>query len=250
MSDSNPFKLLEPKERDKGQEPDVHVFGSRGNIVCKTEGPGKPKNRDLQMNELVVGLGDIIPLWDSDVTLYWRFQKRSFRAFANPAAAKKRIRELLDTALSNWGDACPIKFVERDTGWDFEVVLRNSDDCDPRGCVLASAFFPDNGRHRLIIYPKMLQQDEREQIETLVHELGHVFGLRHFFAKVSETQLPSEIFGTHVDFTIMNYGSKSLLTDADRSDLKKLYAAARGGSLKAINGTKIQLVQPFSSLGA
>ena len=217
-------------------------------VKCVTEDIGKPKNRDVDVNELVVGLGGIIPLWAADTTLYWRFNDASFAMAPNPAAAKARIRTLFQRALGEWGEACPIAFAERDSGTDFEIVLRNADDCDTRGCVLASAFFPDNGRHELIVYPRMLMQVEKEQIDTMIHELGHVFGLRHFFALTNETRLPAQVFGTHVDFTIMNYGEKSDLTDADRADLATLYRRARSGELTAINGTRIELVRPFSAM--
>jgi len=60
-------------------------------------------------------------------------------------------------------------------------------------------------------------------VETLVHEIGHTFGLRHFSANISETAVPSLIFGTHQKFTIMNYGPDSKLTAQDKSDLKRLY---------------------------
>jgi hypothetical protein len=243
MTDSNPFQLR--KERDP--EPDVHVYGK--GIVCATEEPGRPKNRNVALNELVVGLGEAIPLWEAGATLFWRFNERSFRAFGNPKAAKARVRTLFQKALDLWGDAKPVQFAERDSGWDFEIFLRNADDCNDVGCVLAKAFFPAMARDRLTIYPRMLTQVEQEQVETLVHEIGHVFGLRHFFAKTSETQIPSEIFGTHVDFTIMNYGVKSTLTAADRADLAKLYESARSRALTAINGTPIHLVKPFSALG-
>ena len=252
--EADPFEITGDVEPDAGDDkPHVHVYGKlkggKGRIVCVTEEPGTPKNRDVRRNEIVVGLGNIIPLWTANATLHWRFNPRSMRVFARPAAAKERIRAMMATAIGEWGDACPVKFVEREQGWDFEVVVRNTADCDASGCVLASAFFPDGGRHRLTIYPTMFQQDEAEQIETLVHELGHVLGLRHFFAKVSEKQLASEIFGTHVKFTIMNYGNDSRLTDADKADVKALYDQVHSGALRAINGTPIKLVRPFSSLG-
>ncbi|MEA3009093.1 MAG: hypothetical protein QOJ91_785 [Sphingomonadales bacterium] len=248
MSDRDPSELRGEHDYPPAEEAAVHVYGKR--IVCATEDPGRPRNRKLAINEIVVGSGNgTIPLWAAGVTLYWRFRERAFRGLANPDGVKDRIRLLLHKALDLWGDARPVDFAERDSGWDFEITLRNSDDCNAVGCVLASAFFPDGGQHRLTIYPKMLEQEEEEQIETLVHELGHVFGLRHFFAQLSETQLPSEIFGTHVDFTIMNYGEPSILTEADRSDLIKLYQLARSGQLTAINGTRIVLVKPFSTLG-
>ena len=34
---------------------------------------------------------------------------------------------------------------------------------------------------------------------------------------------PSELFGRQSSFTIMNYGPKSVLTAADRTDLRRLY---------------------------
>jgi hypothetical protein len=116
--------------------------------------------------------------------------------------------------------------------------------------VLASAFFPDAGRHRLVLYPNMFEQPLEEQIETLVHEIGHIFGLRHFFALVSETEWLAEIFGEHKKFSIMNYGSDSRLTTQDRIDLKRLYLQVWSGQLNEINGTPIRLVKPFHASGA
>jgi Metallo-peptidase family M12B Reprolysin-like len=128
--------------------------------------------------------------------------------------------------------------------------MRKADDCDINGCVLASAFFPDAGRHKLVLYPQMFSQSRQEQMETLIHEIGHVFGLRHFFADVSETAWPSQVFGAHKPFSIMNYGSKSVLTLDDRADLKRLYQLAWKGQLTQINGTPIKLVKPFHTIGA
>jgi hypothetical protein len=113
---------------------------------------------------------------------------------------------------------------------------------------LASAFFPDPGQHELVIYPKMFTQSRKEQVDTLIHEIGHIFGLRHFFANVSETAWPSEVFGTHRPFTIMNYGSQSELTDDDRADLKRLYQTAWSGELTEIAGTPIRSVKPFNTI--
>ena len=148
-----------------------------------------------------------------------------------------------------WGTAAPIKFTKDEDVWDFEVVVKQADDCDRSGCVLASAFFPDAGQHELVLYPKMFAQDRKEQLETLIHELGHVFGLRHFFAQVSETAWPSEIFGKHNKFSIMNYGTASVLTDEDKADLGTLYQRAWAGQLTEVNGTQIRFVTPFHTTG-
>ena len=149
-----------------------------------------------------------------------------------------------------WGDAAPVRFTERRDNWDFEVAMREHDRCTPQGCVMARAFFPDAGQHDIAIYPKMFEQDPQEQLETLIHEVGHVFGLRHFFANISEQEWPAVLFGRDTRFSIMNYGPDSRLTDDDLGDLARLYQSVWTGQLTEINGTQIRLMQPFHSAGA
>jgi hypothetical protein len=244
-----PFAFHRAENLAKAREGRTHVYGKR--VICDTESRGHATPGNRSPLEIVLDASDgFIPLWDRGVTLRWRFQERAMAAFQDPAAAKNAIKTVLSEALLMWGDAAPIKFAESEDAWDFEIAPRRSDSCSPEGCVLASAFFPDAGRHQLLIYPMMFTQGHKEQVDTLVHEIGHVFGLRHFFAQISETGSPSVIFGAHKPFSIMNYGNKSQLTKDDTSDLKRLYAAVWSGELKSINGTPIQLVRPFSALGS
>ena len=239
----DPFEL----RRETRPDPEVHVYGN--GVVCDTEKRGFATPDNLDPLRLVVNApGGVIPMWARGTTLQWRFRERSFRIFQNPTAAKAAVRQLFGEALLAWGDAAPIKFTEDDDVWDFEIVMRKEDDCDPNGCVLASAFFPDTGRHKLTLYPRMFTQSKQEQVETLIHETGHTFGLRHFFAQVQELGAPSEIFGTHSPFSIMNYGPDSRLTAEDRADLKRLYQEAWSGQRTNINGTPIRFVQPFHTL--
>lgn len=242
-------KAVELKpDSPKGAESEVHVFGDK--IVCDTEPRGHATPRGRSPLEIVVDASEgFIPLWARNSTLRWQFRESSMRAFKNPAAAKTMIRKLFGEALLAWGDAAPVKFSEKSDAWDFEIVMRRSDDCDANGCVLASAFFPDAGRHQLILYPQMFAQSHEEQVETLVHEIGHTFGLRHFFANISENAFPSQIFGAHKAFSIMNYGNKSVLTTEDKADLKRLYQLAWSGQLTQINGTPIKFVKPFHTIG-
>jgi DNA primase len=48
----------------------------------------------------------------------------------------------------------------------------------------------------------------------------------------------------------MNYGSDSVLTAKDKSDLKKLYQSVWAGTLTQVNGTPIRIVRPFHLAGA
>lgn len=233
-----------PESAARDAEPLVHMI--RPGVRCATEKRGHATRRNLSPARIVVDASEgFIPLWSSGVSLRWRFQDRSMLYFEDPDAAQTAIEELFSDALLKWGDAAPVRFSKRDDAWDFEIVMSASDDCDGGGCTLAMAFFPDAGRHELWLYPKMFEQSRKEQVDTLIHEVGHVFGLRHFFANISETRWRSEIFGKHEPFSIMNYGAKSELTSRDRSDLKRLYELAWSGELVEINGTQIKFVEPY-----
>lgn len=240
---SNPFQLKPPDKAAEATYSKVHVYGN--GIICKTDSRGQETPGGLSITEIVVDASEgFIPLWEQNSILRWRFQERTFALFEDPDAARAEIKGLFADALLLWGDAAPVQFTEADDAWDFEFVVREGDACNPNGCVLAAAFFPDGGRHEVELYPKMFTQDRTEQVETLVHEMGHVFGLRHFFANISETAWRSEIFGTHDPFSIMNYGAKSTLTQADKDDLKLLYELAWNGELVKINGTQIKFFRP------
>lgn len=242
----NPLRRQEAEAAGEERKPLVHVYGHK--VVCITDKRGHPTSRGRSPLEIVLDASDgFIPLWSNGVTLRWRFKDRSMTIFEDVDAAKAAIRKLLAAAIIAWGTAAPVKFAERKDATDFEIVVKRSEDCDVNGCTLAAAFFPDAGRHDLELYPTLFDQVHKEQVDTIVHELGHVFGLRHFFAKIEEKRWASEVFGTHKPFSIMNYGNKSKLTRYDRSDLKRLYQKAWSGELTEINGTPIRLVKPFSA---
>lgn len=245
---ADPFVLA---QSDDGLRlrPQTHMISRKHGIRCGTEEMGHPTPGGLTPLELVLDASEgFIPLWDRDVTLRWQFASGTLDKFQDPAAAGAAIETLFGQAILAWGDAAPIRFARRADAWDFEIVVRPSDDCEGGGCVLASAFFPDAGRHKLDIYPMMFRQPEQERIETLTHEIGHVFGLRHFFALIKEQKWAAEMFGEQDPFTIMNYGDKSVLTEKDKADLKRLYQLVWSGQLTKINGTPIRLVRPYHEI--
>ena len=237
------------EEFDPGYDAEfTHLY--RGNkAVCRTDTRGQAEPGGRSPLELVVDATEgFIPLWDESVTLRWRFQEQSMGIFVDPLQAKQYLRNLFGAALLLWGEeALPVRFSEAHDAWDFEIAVNAQTDCTPAGCTLARAFFPDAGRHDLLIYPTMFEQSWQEQVETMAHELGHVFGLRHFFALIQESAWPAEVFGTHQTFSIMNYGANSVMTDNDRTDLEALYEAVWSGDLTNINGTPVQLQRPFSA---
>jgi hypothetical protein len=229
---------------------EVMETGTKLRVICDTEMKGYETVGGASPDELVINAPQgFIPLWDTDVTLRWRFRRSTLAQFADPVVAGARIEQLFSKAIALWGDGAPVKFKLDEDVWDFEVVVRELPQCTVAGCVLASAFFPDAGQHELFIYPTIFEQPEQEQIETLAHEVGHIFGLRHFFALVKEAGAPAVIWGKQDPFSIMNYGPKSVMTEADRSDLKSLYELVWTGELTEIAGSKITLVRPFHEAG-
>src|SRR3954466_2986139 len=90
----SPFQLKKVEKKD----PNVHVY--RSEIVCKTEQIGKRTPSGKSPLEIEVDASEgFIPLWRRDVTLRWRFNETSIKAFENPAAAKSEIRKLLGEAV-------------------------------------------------------------------------------------------------------------------------------------------------------
>ncbi len=246
-SKSTAFAARKQENVFKPANTDLHLYGN--SKVCLTDSKGYAMPKNMSPAEIVLDASEgFIPLWAENVNLRWRFNRNSLLYFENPQLAKDAIRELFSEAILKWDYAAPIKFSEREDAWDFEISVRHSDNCSSYGCTLASAFFPDAGRHELVIYPKMFTQSRKEQVDTLIHEIGHIFGLRHFFADIEEREWPSEIYGKHNPFSIMNYGNKSELTEDDKSDLSELYKKVWNGELKNINGTPIVLVKPYHQL--
>ena len=241
--------LKSEKDRLALKNSECHVYGQENPKICATSDRGYRTPQNRSPLDIVVDASDgFIPLWGENTCLKWRFNEPSMDYFQSPDLAKDYIRELFGTAMLEWGDSVPVEFDETSDNWDFEFTMMGVDDCAGGGCTLARAFFPDAGQHDLALYPFLFEQSEQEQIETMIHEFGHVFGLRHFFAQIDETDWDSEIFGTHDPFSIMNYGDKSVLTDADKSDLKLLYEEVWSGDRTEINGTPVVLVRPYHEL--
>ncbi|KAF9924383.1 hypothetical protein BGZ67_009323 [Mortierella alpina] len=229
----------EMQDDSPNEDSKVHHFG-KGRL-CVT---GERARKRSPLEILLDASDGFIPLWENGVTLRYRFDQRTL---SRSGKTKDEILTLFNKAVNQWGDAAPVAFKESSTTWDFEFVIMRNDDCAQTGCVLATAFFPGGGQQQLVIYPKMFDYPESEQVETLVHELGHVFGLRHWNALLMEREWAAEQFGVQTPFTIMNFGEKSTLTDDDKKDLKLLYAQAWNFTLTRINNTPVVLFKPYSS---
>ncbi|MBO9602643.1 MAG: hypothetical protein J7496_09080 [Novosphingobium sp.] len=226
------------------------VFKIGQEVVCETEPRGSAEPDGASAEELVINAtGGFVGLWEQGTVLNWRFNPQALRRWQFPQQITARVEMLFATAVKVWGDAAPVKFSYDDEAWDFEIKPLVADKQVAGGFVLAEAFFPGGGQQELRIYPKMFDP-ALDPAKTLAHEIGHIFGLRHWFALLKEQAAPAVSFGTIDDpHSIMNYGDNCRITDLDKSDLKTLYELVWSGRLKEINGTPIRLVQPYHLLG-
>ena len=137
----HPFDLSDPKESAKLKLGHVHRLKEGFRCVTDTRGQANPKGMS-KVELLVDATEGFVPLWGPNTILRWQFADGTLTAFKDPDAAGRAIEAIFGKALLAWGDAAPVKFTKNTESSDFEIVVLTSDDCDPNGCVLASAFFP------------------------------------------------------------------------------------------------------------
>lgn len=229
----------------------AHCYGSDSELTCRTDKTGTVFPRDISsLTEFVLDTSrGTVPLWAKGSILNYRFNQQSLGCYGSPEQGRAIISTFFSSAIRRWGDFVPVRFREDNDNYDFEISCSSFQPIINGGPLAASSFLPNELRAKFVIYPalrKMFEENAETALQVLCHELGHIFGLRHFFALVEERGFSAEIFGTHSKFTIMNYGPDSRLTDTDRSDLKMLYQEAWAGRLTTINRTSISLISPRS----
>jgi len=210
--------------------------------ICVTE---KAESFNKLVLNVEAGRRKFVKLWAQGVTLRWRYAAGSVTTGAvSPAAFESAFK----TAYSKWING-PVKIEGPVTGdYDFEVKLDEkdypvfNDDGSLRGYVLASAFFPSSPQDERVfhVYPRSVSS----LVSTLEHEIGHVFGLRHYFG-LSEGGVAYFRHDSLNPQSIMNYGANSVLTAKDISDLRDLYQQVWSRTLTYVKDVETRVKVPI-----
>ncbi|KAJ4862324.1 metallo-peptidase family m12B reprolysin-like domain-containing protein [Trichoderma breve] len=171
--------------------------------------------------EVRIGFGGQISRWRRGSELSYVICEESFPTQNSAMLAKAAMR----TATSMWkGIGVRFRQVERHDEATFAVVYEDSSEG-----VYAVSFFPRASGGKLILFESSLSNTDY-LANILVHEVGHILGLRHEFADEREPE-PSILIGRENTNSVMNYFkqlSKYQVTEEDLQELAEFYAYDEG----------------------
>ncbi|KID74806.1 uncharacterized protein G6M90_00g108510 [Metarhizium brunneum] len=170
-----------------------------------------------------IGFGDHVPRWAPGSVLTYVICTETFPSPDDASYATNQLTE----AIHMWmGVGATFKQVRRDRKATFRVVYRPKHRPDTED-VLANAFLPNGGRRNqrtLHIYALAFSDTHVDyQANILAHEIGHILGLRHVFAKEKEYKWSAK-WGNGCQNSVMDYYTHSSLLRVQQQDLEELKA--------------------------
>lgn len=170
-------------------------------------------------------------------------QKRNLTYSVNGFGVNQaEVTSLMTRATLQWESAADIDF--KDIGAStskplFIVRAATAAEEKSNPYTIASAFFPSLFARELVLYKRFFAKDDAGRMSTMVHELGHILGLRHEHIwkngkQVEESSYPAELITALDKGSIMHYNWKpgyngnGKLTALDKRGVKILYGGKRG----------------------
>ncbi|KAE9367479.1 hypothetical protein N431DRAFT_428843 [Stipitochalara longipes BDJ] len=196
-------------------------------IVPISQKPGDDEEDDDQ--PALVGLGAVIPRWavsHPNITkLLYFVDEPGFLSKADADFTTKA----LDEATTIWNNLFfGVAFAATSTKADahFNVIYGGSSPASEPYLWFIS-FFPNEDREKknINVYSYALQpQNRSDTAKVLLHELGHVLGLRHEFA-ITKSESPAAVqFGQSNADSVMSYSHPPAIQKSDVDAIKEFYS--------------------------
>ena len=175
------------------------------------------------------GLRMVVPRWDisqsSPTILKWFLDTQRFPSSGEAAFAENAFNQ----AVKEWNAVAFGVNVEQTLDRreaNFNLVYRKNTPND-RG-IYARAFMPHEADTDVKVFTYGLDQSRRYRLKNVfLHELGHVFGLRHEFAIHAEGN-GAEQFMSRNRKSVMAYNKIPIIQETDKEGIRAFYKLPKG----------------------
>ncbi|KAI8169021.1 hypothetical protein K4K49_011952 [Colletotrichum sp. SAR 10_70] len=210
---------------DSGKGPARHCITQRG--TASTYGSPPASHNDSPFDSIQVGFDSIIPRWKASTALKWFIKAEGFPS----ADDAKLAAETMNQAAQDWNDlsfGVSISQTTDEAAANFNLVYQENPPGHPE--FLASAFFPHEANTDVVVYRTGMKSSSEYPLKsTLLHELGHVFGLRHEFA---DDDPKGQIqFMEHNKDSVMSYKGVVIIEETDKHGIREFYKLANGSRI-------------------
>ncbi|KAM7220195.1 hypothetical protein V8F06_004523 [Rhypophila decipiens] len=194
---------------------------------------------------LMVGNKELIPRWAKPANLLYYVVKDGFSDDDFQYTAKS-----FQEAADEWNTlAFGVNISATTDRAKANFLVKYYDPKDPKVGTLARAFFPNRVGDVLVYRKTLIEPYWRNVLKnSLLHEIGHIIGLRHEFANDPDPKIAGQnieslahLFGTVNPHSVMSYDDVNYINDLDKKDVKAFYELP---NRTTINGVPITDYMP------
>ncbi|WZH45901.1 Matrix metallo ase-11 [Fusarium acuminatum] len=173
---------------------------------------------------IVLGYDSIIPRWKTPTNLKWYLKADTFTSAERAEIAAAALNQ----AAEEWENidfGVTVHQTQNAQEANFNLVYRKNARNKP--AELGLGFFPHDADRDILIFTIALLPARRHLLKNVfLHELGHIFGLRHEFG-LKET-IAAKQFMTKNPLSVMEYNEAPTIQETDREGIRAFYKLEEG----------------------